>query len=119
VSASLDEIEATDQVEDIPDVLEALPSTYKDLLKRVMDRTLRNLQAKKPKEERLKALKILLYWSALAEKYWTVKELHCILAMKTKYSSFDVVAEVNNSCSGSVIQRHARASLTSMTVFYC
>jgi hypothetical protein len=96
----LNEIEATDQVEDIPDVLTALPSTYKDLLKRVVNRILSDIQSKKHQEDRLKAIKIMLYWTALASRYLTVKELKCIVAMKTKYSNFNVIGEIRKTCAG-------------------
>jgi hypothetical protein len=100
VDACLDEIEATDQVEDIPDVLTSLPSTYKDLLKRGIGRILTEIQSKKNQGDRLKAIKILLYWSALASRYLKVKELKCVLAMKTKYSNFNIVGEVKKTCAG-------------------
>lgn len=100
MDACLDEIETTEQVEDIPDVLTALPSTYKDLLKRVMNRILSDIQSKKNQGDRLNAIKIMLYWTAVAGRYLTVKELKCVIGLKTKYSNFNVVGEVRKTCSG-------------------
>lgn len=100
MDACLDEIEGTQQVEDIPDVLTGLPNTYKDLLKRVLGRILGDIKSKKNQGDRLNAIKILLYWTAMAYRYLSVKELKCVLAMKTKYSNFNVVGEISKTCSG-------------------
>ena len=93
----LNEIGKVDQVEDIPALLEHPPTDLGDILKLAMDRILDKLP--KGREDKVTALKIMLYWSAMTCDYLTVKELHCVLAMKTAYSKFNVVVEVTNSCA--------------------
>ncbi len=93
----MDEINTKDQVEDIQEVLDHPPDGgVIGFAKLVLDRVLKKLPA--GNEERMKTIRILIYWSALGFNYFTIRELSCVIALSTGQKQFDLIVAVRKTC---------------------